>query len=172
MSTNRDKIKKLLKIEKSKPITTNAGTSEERTDWLDAEGYLHREFGPARIWRGGCTEWYSHGKLHRKDGPAIEKTNGDKEYYKFGLRHRSDGPAIDAKSYQAWFLNGARHRVDGPAVIHKMGGLEYWVNHKKHRLDGPAVVRPKGQSEYWVNGKYLSHAEFQELTSQESLADL
>ena len=42
---------------------------------------LHREDGPAVIFKNGHTEWYKEGSLHREDGPAIIRTNGDKYWY-------------------------------------------------------------------------------------------
>lgn len=37
---------------------------------------LHREDGPAVIWKDGSKEWRINGKLHREDGPAIEFADG------------------------------------------------------------------------------------------------
>jgi hypothetical protein len=68
---------------------------EDRTDWTNEEGQLHRLNGPAREWASGAKYWYKNGQLHRTDGPAYEGSNGDKEWWVDGKRHRADGPAIE-----------------------------------------------------------------------------
>lgn len=58
------------------------------------------EFGTKR-WKN------AEGKLHRIYGPAIEFIDGDKIWYQNGLPHREDGPAIEWKTGQkAWYKNG------------------------------------------------------------------
>jgi hypothetical protein len=52
-----------------------------RTEWFNLEGKLHREDGPAVEWANGDKCYYINGKLHREDGPALEFANGDKAYY-------------------------------------------------------------------------------------------
>jgi hypothetical protein len=47
------------------------------------------------------------GLLHRLDGPAREFLDGDKYWYINGILHREDGPAIEGKNgYKSWYLNG------------------------------------------------------------------
>lgn len=59
-----------------------------------------------------------NGDLHREDGPAIEYTNGDLEWWVNGNRHREDGlPAVEYENRKEWWENGKRHREDGPAII-------------------------------------------------------
>jgi hypothetical protein len=67
---------------------------------------LHREDGPAIIWRDGSESWYFYGKLHRDGGPAYIESVGLKE----------------------WWSHGMRHRDDGPAVIHMNGEIEWWLD--------------------------------------------
>jgi hypothetical protein len=43
---------------------------------------------------GGSQFWYKDGKLHREDGPAVIFKNGGKQWYKYSKRHREDGPAV------------------------------------------------------------------------------
>ena len=76
------------------------------------------------------TEWYNkNGKLHREDGPAIEYTDGSKYWYLNGKLHREDGPAIEcANGAKRWYINGFLHREDGPAVEYTNGRTEYWIN--------------------------------------------
>lgn len=48
-----------------------------------------------------------NGLLHRVDGPAIEWNNGDKSYFLNGMRHRTDGPAmVSHNGVFAWYLDG------------------------------------------------------------------
>ncbi len=71
------------------------------------------------------------GKLHRLDGPAVEWNNGSKFWYKNGLRHRENGPAVEC-SYgsKEWYINGKRHREDGPAVECSYGSKTWCLNGK------------------------------------------
>lgn len=38
--------------------------------WRDDFGRLHRDSGPAIIFKSGTRLWYQHGRAHRIDGPA------------------------------------------------------------------------------------------------------
>ena len=59
---------------------------EERRE----DGVLHREDGPALVWKG-LQAWYLNGVLHREDGPAImDPENG----------------------YYAWFNHGKKLKVN------------------------------------------------------------
>ena len=71
--------------------------------WRNDKGGLHREDGPAEIWKDGTQYWVINGNLHREDGPAVIYPDGD----------------------QHWYINGERHREDGPAVIYS-DGTQYW----------------------------------------------
>jgi len=58
--------------------------------YLDTNGNLHREDGPAVEWfyaDGEYGEWYKHGIRHRDDGPAVEFDCGCKEWWVNGQRH-------------------------------------------------------------------------------------
>jgi hypothetical protein len=44
--------------------------------WVNEQGIVHREDGPARIWVDGNKEWIINGKRHRLNGPAYEYSNG------------------------------------------------------------------------------------------------
>jgi hypothetical protein len=55
--------------------------SEDKTEWRNPEGKLHRENGPAVEWNDGEKEWFVDGLRHRTDGPAREWANGFKEWY-------------------------------------------------------------------------------------------
>ena len=45
------------------------------------DGYLHREGGPAIIYKDGTKIWYKYGKLHREDGAAVIYPNGETEWW-------------------------------------------------------------------------------------------
>jgi len=45
---------------------TEKGTQIWRTN-----GRVHREDGPAVVYKSGSWRWYINGKLHRLDGPAL-----------------------------------------------------------------------------------------------------
>ena len=49
--------------------------------WLNKDGHLHCEHGPAFEGANGSKEWYLNGQLHRKDGPAFEGANGHKYWF-------------------------------------------------------------------------------------------
>ena len=62
-------------------------------------------------------EWHDdQGQLHRDDGPAIERADGTRSWFVNGQRHRDDGPAFEGEDgTRSWFVNGKCHRDDGPA---------------------------------------------------------
>jgi hypothetical protein len=49
--------------------------------WLNSEGQLHREDGPAVECADGSRAWYLNDQLHREDGPAMEWANGYREWW-------------------------------------------------------------------------------------------
>lgn len=46
-------------------------TSDNTFKWYNSEGQLHRENGPAIIYKDGTREWYIHGQLTKVDGPEF-----------------------------------------------------------------------------------------------------
>jgi len=52
----------------------------DRTRYINENGDLHREDGPAIEWNNGGKSWWHEGKLHRLDGPAVERYNGVKAW--------------------------------------------------------------------------------------------
>jgi hypothetical protein len=67
---------------------------------------LHREDGPAVIYKDGRKEWYMNGKLHRVGGPAVETEHGGKFWIFYDKIHRVDGPAVITKDGElSWYLN-------------------------------------------------------------------
>ena len=125
---------------------------------------LHKDDGPALIYKNGKQEWYMNGVFHRNDGPAViyPPPRGRLCWYNNGRLHRTDGPAIvDNYGYKAWWINGKRHRDNGPAVIRAYSKQEWWVNGTLHRTDGPAIIWPDGSefgtNEWYINGKNITN---------------
>jgi hypothetical protein len=144
-------------------LLTPNGTQEI---YLDAEGRLHRDDGPAIVTPGPdyCAiqfyteeRYYYHGQLHRTGAPAIvrhrladsiiEFNRPHEKWYHMGKLHRLDGPAIVNEDVMRnkYYRDGELHRVDGPAVIRFNYDTEFdeemwYLNGKLHRTDGPAVT--------------------------------
>ena len=80
------------------------------TRWYyNCDNQLHRDGGPAVVYKDGHVEWYQNGQLHRIDGPAIISERGDKYWYQNNRIHRTDGPAIEWNDGDKWwFINGER----------------------------------------------------------------
>ena len=49
--------------------------------YRNQKGELHRDEGPAVIWRNGQQAWYRNGKYHREDGPAIIWADGTQFWF-------------------------------------------------------------------------------------------
>ena len=63
--------------------------------YYNAAGQLHREDGPAVVWRDGSLEWYHNGLQHREDGPAAVWSDGTRLWYLNGRPHRINGPTVE-----------------------------------------------------------------------------
>ena len=136
---NRKEIAaKWAKIKQSRGVTEVASlenTPKKKTDY------------------DGTQTWWLNGKLHRDDGPAMIYKNGTRKWVKDGKLHRDDGPAVvDADGSQIWYLNGQRHRDDGPAVVNSDGTRMWYKAGKLHREDGPAFITPDGKQTWFQNG--------------------
>ena len=55
--------------------------------YYNAAGLLHREDGPAVIWRDGSEAWFHNGKLHRTTGPAVALTNRTTTWWIHGVQY-------------------------------------------------------------------------------------
>jgi hypothetical protein len=62
--------------------------------YLNKDGLLHKEDGPAIIWNDGSVEWFFDGRRHREDGPALILNNKSEFWYNRDRLHRMDGPSI------------------------------------------------------------------------------
>lgn len=54
--------------------------------YLNKDGLLHREDGPACVYFNGDKYWWIEGRRHRIDGPAIELTDGTKQWWIHDVR--------------------------------------------------------------------------------------
>ncbi len=162
----------------------------EKVEYKDRHGKLHRDDGPALIRPDGTQVWYQHGKLHRDDGPAAIDVDGTQSWWQHGKRHRNNGPAMTwASGEQQWYQHGEQHRDDGPAWV-LPDGTQIWCQHdqwhrddgpavvtaigyqgwhqygKRHRDDGPARVWLDGTQEWWWRGKQVTEEEHARLREQ------
>jgi hypothetical protein len=114
------------------------------------------------------TEWRNEeGLLHRLDEPAIEYADGNKAWWVNGKRHRLDGPAIEcASGTKCWFVNGKLHREDGPAIEYADGTKQWLVNDELHRLDGPAIELSGGGKAWYIAGKSYTEKQFNKKVKQ------
>jgi hypothetical protein len=81
-----------------------------------------------KTYQGYHTYVNTDGKLHREDGPAIVWDDGDKFWYYKGMRHRIGGPASETLSILEWIRMNKRHRLNAPAVkfIQDKNKSKYW----------------------------------------------
>ncbi len=106
---------------------------DDRTEWRNLSGALHREDGPAIEYTSGCKKYFLNGELHREDGPAIEWPDG-----------------IIQKSFNLENENGVCY-----------SGRSWWKHGKMHRIGGPALIIDNGLSEWWVDGVQYSEIEYE-----------
>ena len=72
---------KFALTEKSSIYRWNFPLPEGTIVYLDDNGCLHNDSGPAIVYPGGKTNWFVHGECHREGGPAIECPLGDNEWW-------------------------------------------------------------------------------------------
>ena len=125
---------------------------EDRVEWVNEEGELHRLDGPAVEWADGSKEWLVNDERHRLDGPACEYADGQREWRVHDKLHRLDGPAVEyADGSKEWFVNGERHRLDGPAC--EYAACEY----------------AEGRKEWWVRGMEICSGELKAEAIKEAI---
>lgn len=131
INSDQNKIKELLKIERSTPVFIKGEGWNAKTEWRLPNGQIHRDFGPAVIWERGDKTWIKNGKLHREDGPAVSTCDG----------------------YEAWFKDGKCHREDGPAVVHDFISEKHIINYTTYYINGREIK--KADFEEWKNKSKL-----------------
>lgn len=104
-------------------------------EYRNSAGNLHKEDGPARIYKDGSEEWWWNGTKHRTNGPS-------------DLIHHDGGVTV------LWYHYNVLHREDGPAVHHACGRKEYWYKGVLHREDGPAII-DKDVKKWYQNGNLI-----------------
>lgn len=150
--------------------------SDKSKIWLDDQGRLHRESGPAIIYPGGNVGYYLHGRLVSKNElPNIDERGTRRWVNLEGKPHRPlDLPAvisIDGSMY--WYKDGLRHRANGPAVVLSNGTKMWFVCDNKHRIGGPAVEYYYKGVEWWLFGKrYATKSEYNKAVYKIQLSDL
>jgi len=74
--------------------------------WYNKDGQLHREGGPAVIWKNGSEFWYKNNLLHREDGPATITTSLDR-----GLYFKDRAQAPDKRNFKQgrYFLDNREY---------------------------------------------------------------
>lgn len=118
--------------------------------FINRNGDLHKDDGPAVIYQDGTVEFYQNGRLHNLFGPSVIRTDGHKEWWVRGQLHRKEGPAIiDKDGYCAYYRNSELHRTNGPAIIGHNGYRAYYENG-----DLLKIVTPAHHS--WLNPNLLS----------------
>ena len=80
--------------------------SDGAAHYYNAQGQLHRVYGPAIEDEDGTKFWLQNGQLHRLDAPAIEWPDGSREWWQNGQLHRLDGAAVEySDGHRAWYIN-------------------------------------------------------------------
>ena len=137
-----------------------------KTTWK-CSSMIHRNGGPAVIYKNGIEEYWFLGKEYSKIGYdllmddmkkninyEVDETEDSTIYRIESEKHREDGPAVEwANGSKEWWKRGKRHREDGPAIEYADGKKEWWVNGQRHRIGGPAIEWANGNKLWFVNNK-------------------
>ncbi len=70
----------------NKKIIYDKEWEQETIQYLDKEGNLHREDGPALIRQDGANIYYKHREAHRQYGPSSIFADGYRAFYRNGNR--------------------------------------------------------------------------------------
>lgn len=112
----QNKLRLLLRLERSIPKLVDQGELNERIQWTLPNGRIHRDFGP-----------------------AVEYSLKDKKnWYVYGQRHREDGPALIEKMVngtvtEAYFIRGELIRLQDFLLFKKIGWAA-WVKDRRERF--------------------------------------
>ena len=153
-----------LAITKTGPEGNTVSGEENYKLTFNDGPFLHREDGPAVIYKSGEKRWYNKGRPHNLNGPAKIDAFGNKSYYIHGhmvteIEHKSiadQGLGILHTESGLYFSapgSDTLHRADGPALIAHDGSIYWYRNGDLHRDDGPAVVKADGTQLYYTNGE-------------------
>jgi hypothetical protein len=86
---------------------------EDKTEWRNEAGELHRLGGPAVEYSTGTKVWYVNDKKHRIDGPAIEWSDVEKEWYIEGKQYTEAQFNKKVKQLQNAPCEGKIVEIDG-----------------------------------------------------------
>ena len=141
------------------------------TDTMTKDALIELLSLERRVDSDGAAHYYNaQGQLHRVYGPAIEHPDSC-SWWQNGLRHRLDGPAVvQPDGFRAWWQNGKLHRIDGPAYARPDGYCAWVQNGLRHRIDGAAVEYSDGQRAWFIDGKELTEAEWQQAVASMATA--
>ena len=67
---------------------------DNRIEYQNEQGLLHRTDGPAIEYKDGTKAWFINDKIHREDGPAIQYPSGHNQWY------LNDTPYSEQNYYQ------------------------------------------------------------------------
>lgn len=125
--SSSQKLKNLLKLEKSVAESQKAGSVTTTTWFLPGTRKYHRQHGPAFESSNGHQEWWVDGVKHREGAPAVILPNGQEEYYENGLHHRMDGPAIsNSDGTKQYYIHGQEiSEYDYMKIINRDYGKSY-----------------------------------------------
>jgi hypothetical protein len=72
----------------------------------------------------GCITWKLAGRLHREDGPAFIY-KGREEWWLHGKTHRIGGPAIHSSDGRPgyWFIHGVEYSEEDYNMLTFFGGI-------------------------------------------------
>lgn len=68
--------------------------------YMNKEGRIHCEDGPAMIFESGTKFWYYNGIKHRYDGPAYIGSDGSKRWYLNGVEYSEKEYKIKTRKYK------------------------------------------------------------------------
>ena len=93
--------------------------------------YIPKDFtGICKILDDKSICYCKNGKIHREDGPAIIYRNGATYWYLNGLQHRESGPAIDFDRHRkSWYYKdicyGRNNEFTNETWLEKVKELKY-----------------------------------------------
>lgn len=140
----------------------------------DREMIEHLEKGSIEFERDGHTitcKWLdADGKLHREDGPALEsaartvvRPKWQQSWYRHGVLHRDGSPASIDYREETWYQNGVIHRVGGPATIDKNLGegvfQRKWIQNGEFKREDDKHTQEDRDGKRWYNSDCVLHRE-------------
>lgn len=102
METKEQKeIRDLLKIETSHSSTKDEGESCQKVIWTLPNGSIHRDYGPALIYKSGRKVWFKNDLKHRDDGPAVITSLKEEQFW-------VNGKKLMKEEFEIWKLKNKK----------------------------------------------------------------